>query len=164
MNIWHGQKGLDVYEEIHVNEINRMIHAAFLPGVFYSIFRGVPCLLDVSDKRPIMLSIMAVYCGYYSITIDVLTGLSAGLVISPFALLAFGHHYRLENHVVQSVKILIASLVIQEVFGHTFFEEVNSRMEVDYIVNAIMFSPLFYLNYTPITLYVLQIYLCLYLL
>lgn len=161
MLLWHGDEGLKVYEEIHNDYINRLIHSIFIPGVFYSIFRGVPILLNV-QKKTTVFSIVALYCAYYSFTVDILTGLSTALVISPFAFLALEHHHTNRNHILDAVSMLTGSLLIQEVFGHWMFEHVSSRMEFEYVLNAIMFSPLFYARYTPLVVYTLQIYLCLY--
>ena len=35
-------------------------------------------------------------------------------------------------------------LLIQEIVGHTFFEESNSRLTLSYVINSILYTPLFY--------------------
>lgn len=147
MEIWHGQEGVDVYKEIHQNYYNELTHIIFLPGVFYGIFRGVPALLSlVNINYPVttVLSIMCIYSSYYAYTIDIFSGATAFLTISPYAFVALEHYNKMDNHMTQSLTIAGGSLFIQEVLGHSLFESVNSRLTADYIFNAIMFSPLYY--------------------
>ena len=161
MEIWHGQEGLDVYEEIHQNIYNELTHVIFLPGVFYGVFRGVPSLLSLISlnyPKTVIFSIMSLYSVYYSVSVDIISGLTAFLTISPYAFMAYDHLKTKEHHISSSVIIAFGSLFIQEVVGHSLFEETNSRLTVDYVFNAIMFSPLYYaLNVHKIIL-ILQFY------
>lgn len=162
MQVWHGQEGLDVYEEIHQNYYNELVHVIFLPGVFYGTFRGIPALLHlctgIEYHKTTILSIMMLYSTYYGITLDIQSGLTAFLTISPYGLLACEHLYTKTNHIQQSMLSLISCLTIQEIFGHALFEEVYSRLTVDYIFNAIMFSPLYYALNVHKILLLLQFY------
>jgi len=166
MQIWHGQEGLNVYEEIHQNFYNELTHLIFLPGVFYGTFRGVPALLNryfgVQHNVKVILAIMTLYSSYYACMIDIVSGLTTFLSISPYACIAIEHLDLKDNHIKQSLTVASASLVIQEVLGHTLFEEVNSRLTVDYVFNAIMFSPLYYAVNVHKIIMILQFYIVLY--
>lgn len=161
MQIWHGTEGLDVYEEIHQNVYNELTHIIFLPGVFYGVFRGIPALLaliGLNYPKTLILTIMMTYSSYYAYTIDCISGLTAFITISPYALLANDHYHSKSDSISQSLIIAFGSLFIQEVIGHSLFEAVNSRLTIDYVFNAIMFSPLYYaLNVHKIIL-ILQFY------
>jgi len=141
--MWHGLEGLEVYEQVHQNDINRFLHLAFLPAVFYGIFRSVP--------HSVIPFILFSYTGYYAAVIDIKSAVNNLFLIGPWAVLA--------NNQTPSLKVgllsLTCSLVIQEVIGHSLFEEINSRLTLSFVLNAIMYSPLFYsMHVGPILLMV----------
>lgn len=137
-------QGLEIYEQVHQNEMNRFIHLAFLPMVFYGLFRAV--------HHSMIPIILASYTGYYIIAVDAYSALTTVFTISPWALLA--------SKKIPSLKLGIAlmttSLVIQEVIGHSLFEQINSRMTFEFVGNAILYSPLFYSAYISTWLYMFQ--------
>lgn len=150
--IWTGLDGLVIYEEIHQNITNQIMHVAFLPFVFYGIYRGVPALLGFNSKdhpktsASIITTILAIY-GWFYTSIDPSMALLTIIHNLPMAYLAHRHlsqtKYQNWQHVGISLISLTSSLVLLEVFGHTFLEEVNSRMSFSYVLNAIIYSPLY---------------------
>lgn len=148
VQIWYSMEGLDVYEQVHQSELNRIIHLAFLPFLFYGVFRSVP--------HPIVPYILVAWSGYYGWVINPTEGLITYSVVSPWAILAL---LKKPNYK-QGLGLIITSLVLQEVIGHSLFEEVNSRISITYILNAVMYSPLFYSVYIQqyFPLFIVQIF------
>jgi len=164
MQIWHGQEGLDVYAEVHQNFYNELTHLVFLPGVFYGAFRGIPSLFPHVKPIQVIVALSMIYCTYYTYTIDLLTGVTTFLTMSPYMILAQEHlEVKERNHFVEALAIAAIALIIQEGLGHTLFEEMNSRLTIDYVFNAIMFSPLYYVMNVHRIVLILQIYLVLFL-
>lgn len=159
MEVWHGPEGLEIYEQIHQNYWNQMIHFAFLPGVFYGTFRGIAALSDVRHPSSVIVGLSGLYGFYYACFCGIVPGMLSILYTSPFALLAYLHILDRRNHVVESLSVLTASLLIQEVVGHTLLEEINSRLTFSYVLNAVMYSPLFYTKYITVfpILYICQL-------
>tara|TARA_R100001163_G_C5063300_1_gene200542 strand:- start:948 stop:1532 length:585 start_codon:yes stop_codon:yes gene_type:complete len=152
LTIWTGQFGLEVYEEIHNDERNRILHTAFLPFVFYGVFRGIPTLFLIPAKYSwiIIGAIISLYCGYYA-TFDQEGAILSAITTLPTAVLAYWHLYECEyksmsrfQHFIRSVGYLAGSLFLLEVVGHSLFEDVNSRMTFSYVTNAVIYSPLYY--------------------
>jgi uncharacterized membrane protein YGL010W len=158
-NIWFNQEGLDVYEEIHQNMYNRMVHVIFLPGVFYGVFRAFPALNIFPFNRlpPFVsiLSILMMYIIYYG-SFDLEGSFYAFLFNLPSATLAYCHlqQFTRESSVRMGLSTMVFSLSIQELVGHLYLEETASRLTVSYVLNAIMYAPLFHakdllLNLSP---------------
>jgi len=147
--VWYGAQGLEVYEEIHQNEMNRLIHTLFLPGVFYGIFRAVPAILP--QKIPTWLSIfciMMLYTCFYA-TFDLEEANNTFFLTLPYAVMAYQAHQQSEpgsyqRHLLIGLGSMVTALAIQEVAGHVIYEEIPSRLTTSYILNAVMYSPLFY--------------------
>jgi len=158
MDIWHGEQGLEVYEEIHQEYLNQMIHFAFLPGVFYGTFRGIPALLNIKTS-PFIVGLSTFYGIYYALAYSIYGGVGTMIYTAPFAFLAGYHTHTRRDHIREALVIAGSSLLIQEVVGHTILEEINSRLTISFVFNAITYSPLFYLKYVPIfpILYLVQI-------
>lgn len=163
MEVWNGPEGLEVYEQIHQNYWNQMIHFAFLPGVFYGAFRGIAALSQCRRPVSVIVGISSLYGFYYTYYCDIVSGAMTVLYISPYALLACLHLFNRKHHISESLIVLSISLVIQEVFGHTLLETTNSRLTFSYVLNAVMYSPLFYTKYVFIfpILYICQLLLTL---
>ncbi len=148
---WTGWEGLEVYEEIHNDPINRFIHAAFLPFVIYGTMLGLPALFNIKRQHAYygVGTITFAYILFYS-TFSFLWAFAAAFMSLPFAMHAV-HRLKVYDRV-PNVRLAVISLVgalfIQEVIGHTLFEEVNSRMTFSYVFNAIMYSPMFYSTQT----------------
>ena len=147
VQIWYSMEGLDVYEQVHQSEINRIIHLAFLPFLFYGVFRSVP--------HPVVPYILVAWSGYYGWAINPIEGLITYSVVSPWAILAL---LKQPNYK-QGFSLIVGSLVLQEVIGHSLFEQINSRITITYILNAVMYSPLFYSIYIQqyLLLFIIQI-------
>lgn len=136
--------GLDVYEEIHQDYWNKLIHFAFLPGVFYGAFRGVPALIGASNPGPVVTGMSFAYGIYYALAHSIYAGVGTMIYTVPFAFLAVCHTVTRNNHVRESFCVALWCLLFQEMIGHTLLEETNSRLTVEYVTNAIIYSPLFY--------------------
>lgn len=155
-------EGLDIYEEVHQQEGNIFIHFLFLPGVFYGIFRGIPAMLDLDTNIPFSIMVSTLYtlmyaydCAEYAIQVPIM--------ILPYIVLSSVHYHSRRNHVRESLFAFGTCLLIQEVIGHTFIEEVNSRLTVGYVSNAVLYSPMFYSQnvYRFFATYLFQLYMCL---
>ena len=152
LTIWTGNFGLTIYEEIPKVLRNRILHTAFLPFVFYGIFRGIPSLFFIPAKYSwiVICAIMSLYCGYYA-TFDQEGAILSAITTAPMALLAYWQLYECEyksmsrfQHFIRSLGYLSSSLFLLEVVGHSLFEDVNSRMTLSYVTNAVIYSPLYY--------------------
>lgn len=150
-----GLDGLRVYEEVHQNYWNKLVHSIFLPGVFYAVFRGIPHLLPFEPMKTAAF-IYAVYTTYYIYDIGVFS-VFGSLMIAPYWVLAVVDMDRYTTHVVPSLLIAGLSLGIQEALGHLYFEEAASRLTPMYIFNAITYSPLFYMAHVPMYIYLVQL-------
>jgi hypothetical protein len=161
--LWTGNQGLEIYEEIHVNLYNRLLHIAFLPFVFYAVFRGIPPLLT-SEYKAYCYYILTIfqlcfYLFYYLYDCD--NSISTVYAMLPMTILAIyqlrGNQSR-KQHILASTILFIGSLVIQEVIGHSLWEQINSRITASYVTNAVLYSPMFYaqnqhyFNTYPITI------------
>jgi hypothetical protein len=129
------------------------LHVAFLGFVYLGVYRGVPALLGVTNERSkwVIGAIMAVYWAFYT-TFDPLGAIWTVLLNIPMAMIAYNQLTNWPNlgrwqHVSLSLFYIISALVLQEVIGHTIWEEVNSRMTLSYVFNAIMYSPLYQARY-----------------
>ena len=148
-SIWTGNEGLQVYEEIHQNDYNRLVHVLFLPGVFYGVFRAFPVMSYFPFNRVpyyvSIISILMIYTLYYA-TFDPEGAFYAFLFNLPSATLAYCHIYQYNPKT--SIKVglttMLFSLIVQELVGHFYFEEIKSRLTVSYVFNAIMYAPLFH--------------------
>lgn len=161
--LWTGNEGLQVYEEIHTNLYNRLLHVAFLPYVFYAVFRGLPALITSKYKKycfPIVATLqLGFYFFYYLFDCD--DSIYTVFTMLPMTVLAI---YQLQGkqsrkqHIIASIGFFTGALVVQEVIGHSLWEEINSRMTVSYVTNAVLYSPMFYaqhqyyFNRYPITM------------
>lgn len=156
ITIWTGEMGLMVYEEIHLNHWNKVLHTAFLPFVFYATFRGFPAIFSLLFKMPskyntcVVGTIMTLYAllyGYY----DLADGVASIIYTLPMALLALRHLNNSKcgsgEHLCKSIGYSAGALILQEILGHAILEETMSRITISYILNAILYSPLFYTRY-----------------
>lgn len=177
--VWWGQDGLTVYEEIHQNWENCLIHGLFLGFVFFGVFCSFgkwigdylfdmelnildevvsiwskvdercvshKCVLYNYDWLGIQL-IMLLYSGYY-FYIEPQYGVLSYVMVYPWAHLADMYmDYNKVSSVKVGLTVMTVALVIQEVVGHSYLEAENSRLTASFILNAIMYSPLFYATF-----------------
>jgi len=136
-NIWTGQKGLKVYEEIHQNDYNRLVHVVF-PMMPFFPFNRLPYYVSI-------IGILMMYTIYYA-SFDPEGAFYAFLFNLPSATLAGCHIYQYspKNSIKVGLSTMLFSLTVQELLGHFYFEEVKSRLTVSYVFNAIMYAPLFH--------------------
>lgn len=153
LDIWTGEEGLEVYEEIHENHWNRALHIAFLAFVYLGVYRGIPAILGITDYRSkwIIGGIMSIYGAFYA-TFDQIGALWTILCNLPMGIIAYKQlanspQISRWHHVKISMLFMLSALLLQEVVGHTLWEEVNSRMTFSYVLNAIMYSPLYCSRY-----------------
>jgi hypothetical protein len=151
LTIWTGDLGLVIYEEIHQNYYNRLLHVAFLPFVFYGVFLGFPPLVypeSFKTYSPLLIALFQLaFFSFYYFT-NVTLAFETVVQMVPMALLAVYRHYQPQfkssDHIKLAVILLTFSLVLQEIIGHSLFEEENSRLTVSYVLNAVLYSPVFY--------------------
>lgn len=140
--IWTGKEGLDVYSEVHQNLGNEVIHTLFLPVIIFSILRWVHLLVKCDWLARFAIFLMFVfYSNFYSLvgTFDDLVWMSLTV---PIIILAELPKFKL-NKLGASLCFVIP-LIVQEIVGHTLFEGVNSRLTVSHVINAILYTPMFY--------------------
>lgn len=148
----YGNAGYELYHEIHNNLANKLIHGLGMPFVVYGFYKMMGAIFANNQKKAsmIQLVIFELFFLYY-------------LTFDPIgSLLCFGiYGYTLERvnadtkysystftgrfkHFMKGFVILIASLLIQEFVGHSYFEGVNSNLWE--IPNSIAIAPLFGVN------------------
>lgn len=144
MDKWITEGGLYTYAEIHNNDANIIMHVLGMPFVMYGCFRGIPSLFYMNKEQMIFFarSIMSTYILYYSF-INWKYGFISYILGMPIYTLSIKHYKPNNGNTLRCILIIFTALYFQEVCGHTLFENVNSRMEIKYISNAILYAPLF---------------------
>ena len=140
-----GQCGYDLYAEIHHNYFNRLIHGLFMPVLVYGFFLGFPALFGRTGQRAWIASwyLYCLYFAYYT-SFDITGGfLSATLYAYPLYLVSQRVYYpeRRWWDIGLSLLWIFGAVGIQELFGHTFFEETNS--DLLQLPNSILIAPIF---------------------
>jgi uncharacterized membrane protein YGL010W len=145
LRIEFGQAGIDLYRELHLNETNAYLHAAFMPFVVAGIFRGLPALLKMYGTSALRLQylIFVTYIAYYA-SFDI-PGAAFACVYYIIPLLYATNALHTERFRGVNIEIglwlLLFSLGIQEFIGHSMFEHKNS--DLWQIPNSILIAPIF---------------------
>lgn len=140
--VWTGKEGLQVYSEVHKTLGNRIIHTIFLPLIMICVLRFIHISFRyLWFSRFIIFLLFLFYSNFYAL-VGVMDNLVWMTLITPLIFIVEHPKYQLNRF--QTISVSIVSLLIQEVLGHTFFEGVNSRFSPSYILNAILYTPLFY--------------------
>lgn len=140
-----GQCGYDLYAEIHQNYVNQLIHGLFMPFVVYGTLLGVPALLGFSGNKALEMAgyIYTSYLMYY-LTFDPLGMFLSALMYTPCLYFVNKESYTPQDRwriFSRGVGWLLAAVGIQEIIGHTLFEEVNS--DLWQLPNSILIAPIF---------------------
>lgn len=153
LTVWTGDKGLEVYDEVHQNDMNALIHAVFLPFVFYGVMIALPALFPTTAlvRKYIILSLNCMYISSYwyvgmQYWFDTLVWMAPATVLAIHTVTKMEQTQRCSTFFT-GLCYMVAALTIQEVVGHMWFEEVPSRLTWSYVLNAIMYSPAFYVKY-----------------
>ncbi len=148
--LWTGLEGLLIYQEIHQNFWNILIHVLFLPFVFFGCYLLIPTLIskNLKVKLYIKMFITLSYTLFY-LMINWQCALLICLMGAILMCLTQEYNIRIigidKEIIITSLKFIAIPLIIQEIFGHLLFEQVTSLMNFSYILNAIMYSPLFFM-------------------
>ena len=145
-----GTDALTLYAEIHQSTVNQIIHGLGMPFVGYAIFGGVPLLLakfrDFRDRSLFIhlcqFAIYFFYVIYYS-TFDRTGSLTTAMIYAIPLVCAMedfvGKKYG--RGLFHYIKVLAASIFIQEGVGHLLFEHKSS--DLWQLPNSIAIAPLF---------------------
>lgn len=151
----HGTDALVLYSEMHQSTMNQIIHGLGMPFVAYGVFGGFPILMTFLLRHPDYQIKYAwdairwtIYFGYvlYYMTFDMIGAFFCAILF--FFPLAKAKDMQRSLSVTEYkyafwhfLSVLVASILVQEGIGHTFFEGANS--DLWQLPNSINISPLF---------------------
>lgn len=148
----YGNSGYELYHQIHNSLANQIIHAIGMTFVVFGVFKMLGAIFASNKKTAniIQLIVYLVYLAYY-LTFDpigtLICGILYGFVLekviadTKYSYSSFSGRFK---HFVRGFVILVASLLIQEFVGHSYFEGINSNLWE--IPNSIAIAPLFGAN------------------
>jgi uncharacterized membrane protein YGL010W len=140
-----GQCGYDLYAEIHNDPTNRLVHGIFMPFLVYGFLYGLPALLRLGTRSAHALQVVIFYT--YNIYYYTFDSIGASLTTVIYFLptyAALRHNYRptmWRQDLLYGAMWLFGAVGIQELFGHTLFEQINS--DLLQLPNSIVNAPLF---------------------
>lgn len=146
MNFCLGPCGYDLYAEIHKNYYNQLIHGMFMPFVVYGVFYSLPAVFGKTDKQTavnMQRLLYWTYVTYYSM-FDEWGAVMTAIVYSGSLYFANQHRYHSENRmhdIYVGIGWVLLAVGIQEGFGHTLFEHINS--DLGKFPNSVVNAPLF---------------------
>ena len=141
-----GSCGYNLYAELHQNYWNRLIHGLFMPFVVYGVFNGTPAVLSQTNYMNTVMTKMWIYIGFlsYYLLFDPVGSVMSAIVYYPVLHFSLQKHYTAENKwkdIRESILWISFAILVQELFGHTLFESVNS--DLYQVFNSILIAPLF---------------------
>jgi len=146
----YGQEGYDLYAQIHTTLGNQLVHGVGMIFVVYGVFQMMNSFVRTKQSAAdLMLSVYLGYLFYYS-WFDPLGAFLSGLVYNlPLkkALYESSSTYSSEfrrRNFQKGLIYLIGSILVQEIIGHTLFEQTNSNLWE--LPNSLIIAPLFGAN------------------
>ena len=152
-----GQCGYDLYAEIHQNYYNQLIHGLFMPMLAFGVFMGLPALFNQSSRAfqrqtcavaqsQTVLAQAYLYIAYlmYYLSFDPLGAVMTAIIYAfPLYLATTKIYYPWQRWRDVGIGLMwvFLAVIIQEVFGHTLFEQINS--DLWQVPNSILIAPLF---------------------
>ena len=139
-----GQDGVDYYGEMHLSPLNRCIHTVGMPFTIYGITQWLPLLFKLRprESKRFLINLFVLYLSHY-FTMDWKIGMLYTIVYTPIVACSIMQHYNIYNKskFMDGVLITICALIFQEVFGHYYGGDGQSRIEG--VPNAILYAKYF---------------------
>jgi len=138
------QHGVDYYAEIHKTFLNSVVHSIFMPIAMFGMFLWIPVVFNLCpfDAHRLRKYVCIVYLTHYSYI---------NIYISFLVFLYYYNSYYYANIFYKKYSYIfsfyvglctsVASLSIQEIFGHYLSGDEQSRFEA--IPNAVIYAPYF---------------------
>jgi len=141
--IWTGEKGFQVYSEVHQTLGNAVIHTLFLPIITFSVLKWVYVLSFHRNLARVIVSLMFLFYANFYAKMGPFPMATWTFLTLPIIILADSPDCRINTNFRCFLCFLIP-LLVQEIIGHTFFEGINSRLTLSYVTNAVLYTPMFY--------------------
>lgn len=141
-----GSCGYDLYAELHQNYWNRLIHGIFMPFLVYGVFNGIPAVLSQTNYMNTVMTKIYIYVGYlsYYLFFDPIGSVMTCITYFPALYFSMKKEYSVEKRwtdIGEAIMLISFSVFIQEIVGHTIFENKNS--DLVQVINSILIAPLF---------------------
>jgi uncharacterized membrane protein YGL010W len=139
-----GKRGVNYYGEMHLSPLNRYIHTVGMPFTIYGITQWLPLLfkLNPRESKRFLINLYILYLSHY-FTMDWKIGIMYAVTYTPIVAYSILKHYNIynENKFKSGALITVAALIFQEIVGHYFGGDGQSRIEG--VPNAILYAKYF---------------------
>ena len=146
LGFYGGNEGYEIYKNMHHSPTNRMIHGIFMPCVSYAILYGIPAMIykNYNQARRLTSLIYLFYLFYY-LSFDFTGGVLAGIIYAPCLIWYPTSFFDAPKQRSRTIRwcwlLFIFGLLVQELIGHSIYEQRNSDLTV--LSTSILIAPLF---------------------
>ena len=133
-----GKRGVNYYGEMHLSPLNRYIHTVGMPFTIYGITQWLPLVfkLNPRESKRFLINLYILYLSHY-FTMDWKIAIMYAVTYTPIV----AYSIQKQNKFKSGAFITIAALVFQEIVGHYFGGDGQSRLEG--VPNAILYAKYF---------------------